>query len=79
MNMENEHKNQDLVTLTTVNQQAEAYMLKSFLEEAGFMVFLQNEMTAQLYGNAAGGVSIQVPDTEAEKARNLLIEAGYIK
>ncbi len=77
--MENEHKNQDLVTLTTVNQQAEAYMLKSFLEEAGFMVFLQNEMTAQLYGNAAGGVSIQVPDTEAEKARNLLIEAGYIK
>lgn len=77
--MENEKTNQDLVTIFVANQYPTASIIKDFLEEAGIMVFLQHEMTAQLYGNAAGGVSIQVPDTEVEKARNLLIEAGYIK
>jgi ribosome-interacting GTPase 1 len=77
--MEKEKTNSDLVTVFDTNQHAEALAIKDFLEDAGIMVFLQNELTAQIYANAAGGISIQVPDIDAEKARNLLIEAGYIK
>ncbi len=74
--MENEETNMKLVTVAVINLPYKASMIKIFLEEAGIMVFLQNEMSAQLY--PVGGIVIQVPDTDAEKARNLLIEGGYI-
>lgn len=68
-----------LVTVAVVNQLPVATILQYLLEEAGIMVFLQNELMSQLYGgNAVGGVVIQVPDTDAEKARQLLIEGGYV-
>jgi diphthamide synthase subunit DPH2 len=75
--MNNEETNIKLVTVAVANQPHEASMLKAILEEAGITVFLQNEMLAQLYANVVGGITIQVPDTDAEKARNLLIEGGY--
>ena len=79
--MEKERTNQDLVTVfvANANEHLTASIVKDFLEEAGIMAFLQHELTAQLYANAAGGIEVQVPDADAEKARNLLIEAGYVK
>lgn len=77
--MKNEEANQELVTVIVVNKQLTAYMIKDLLEDAGITVFLQNEMTAQLYANAAGGIVIQVPNTEVEKARELLKEGGHIE
>jgi hypothetical protein len=74
--MENEQKNMELVTVADVNNLYEASMLKDVLEAAGITVFLQNEMSEQLYN--VGGVLIQVPDTEAEKARQLLVEGGHV-
>ncbi|MDR2409229.1 MAG: DUF2007 domain-containing protein [Bacteroidales bacterium] len=75
--MENKKTNDELVTIIEVNQLTTAYMLQGVLEGANIQVFLQNELTAQLYGNCAGGIAIQVKDKDAEKARNLLIENGY--
>jgi hypothetical protein len=76
--MKNEETDQTLVTITTVDKQFTAYMIKDILEDAGIKVFLQNEITAQLYASAAGGIAVQVSDTEAEKARRLLNEIGNL-
>jgi hypothetical protein len=77
--MEKEQENNGLVTLIEINanELASAVMIQTLLEEAGIQVFLQNELISQLYGNTAGGIVIQVPGIEIEKARNLLIESGY--
>lgn len=75
--MEREQNHEELVTLIEVNQLATAIILQATLEEAGIQVFLQNELMSQLYCSCIGGVVIQVPYEDAEKARNLLIENGY--
>jgi hypothetical protein len=66
-----------LITVAIVGQAYEAHLLKMLLEEEGIPVFLGNEAIAQLYANLVGGSEIQVPDTDAEKARTWLIENGY--
>jgi hypothetical protein len=53
-------------------------MLRAHLEEAGFTVFVQNELMSQLYGNVFEGIAIQVPTADAEEARKLLVEGGYL-
>lgn len=65
-----------LITVTSVAQQYEAHMLKILLEEEGINVFLQDEVFAQLYAGALGGIKIQVAAADAEKARKLLVESG---
>jgi hypothetical protein len=74
--MSNEETNIKLVTVAVANKPHEASMLKTLLEEAGITVFLQNEMLAHLYANVVGGITIQVPDTDVEKARDLLIDGA---
>ncbi len=59
----------------------EAYTAKAYLESEGIEVFLQDEMTTQVfnfYSNAIGGVKMLVPDEQVNKAINLLIEGGYL-
>jgi hypothetical protein len=75
--MKNKKTNDELVTIIEVNQLTTAYMVQDVLRGANIQVFLQNELTAQLYGNCAGGVTVQVKEKDAEEARNLLIENGY--
>ena len=66
-----------LVTVATVEQPYEAYLIKGLLEEDGIAAFLQNELFAQLLpSTAAGGIKIQVSCTDAEKARQLLATHG---
>lgn len=60
----------------------DAYLAKALLESEGIDVFLQDEMTIQVfnfYSNALGGVKMLVPNNQAEKARELLKESGYLK
>ena len=66
-----------LITVAVVGQYYEAHLLKTLLEEEGIQVFLRNEAIAQVYANMLGGIDIQVPDVDAEKATNWIIENGY--
>jgi hypothetical protein len=75
--MKNNLKTEKLETIIVSPQLPLAYIIKDMLEGAGFTVFLQNENMAQIYSNILGGVEIQVPDSEVEKAIALLKEAGY--
>ena len=70
--------NPALVTVATVEQPYEAYLIKGLLEAEGIAAFLQDELFAQLLpSTAAGGIKIQVSCADAEKARQLLATHGY--
>jgi hypothetical protein len=71
--MENEPTDAKLVTIAVVHLPTTATILKNRLEEEGIMVFLQNELMAQLYGdNTVGGIALQVLDTDEDKAFDLV-------
>lgn len=69
----------ELVTVAIVNYSYEAEMIKSILEEEGYLVFLKDEFMSQIYVNAVGCVQVQVPGDVAEAARQLLIAGNYVK
>jgi len=74
--MSKQQTSEDLVTIATVAQHFEAYMLKALLEGEDIPVFLQDELFTQLYA-CLGGIKIQVPATDAEKAHKILVENGH--
>jgi len=60
----------------------DAYLAKSLLESEEIDVFLQDEMTTQIfnfYSNAIGGVKILVPTKDADRAIEVLKDGGYIQ
>ena len=64
-----------LVTVTTVLNPADAGLICSRLEAAGFHPFMPDENTAftmEGYTAAIGGIRIQVPENEADNAREFL-------
>jgi len=65
----------DLVTVSTAFNSAEAHLTRSRLDAAGFHAVVQNELSAlsmEGYSLAAGGILVQVPDAEADEAREFL-------
>ena len=65
----------NLVTLATFSTPIDANMAKSVLESAGIPVFIADEYTIGmnwLYSNALGGVKVQVPESVACEAREIL-------
>ena len=63
------------VTIHTSFNLAEAQLIRSRLEAAGFHAFLADEASALWAGGyvmAMGGIRIQVPDTEAADAGEFL-------
>ncbi|HEV7926162.1 MAG TPA: DUF2007 domain-containing protein [Verrucomicrobiae bacterium] len=64
----------EFATVSTANNPAEAELVKSRLEANGFLVNLKHTEAAFSlgYGFAVHGVQIQVPEDQAESARNLL-------
>jgi|HubBroStandDraft_1064217.scaffolds.fasta_scaffold584738_2 Putative prokaryotic signal transducing protein len=64
----------EFVTVSTSNNPAEAELVRSRLEANGFLVNLKNAEAAfsQGYVLAIGGVQVQVPEDQAENARDLL-------
>jgi len=65
----------EMVTVFTAFSPAEAQLVRSRLEAANFHPFVANELSALSidgYSLAAGGICVQVPETEAADAREFL-------
>lgn len=64
-----------LATIFTTFNLADAYLVRSRLEAAGFEPSLRNELSAltmEGYTMAAGGIDVQVPTARATEARLFL-------
>jgi len=64
-----------MVTICSYSTPYEANIVKSLLESAGIPVFIADEYTIGmnwLYSNALGGVKVQVPESLASEAQELL-------
>jgi hypothetical protein len=60
----------------------EASIAQAKLESMGIDSFLQDELTTQVisvYSNALGGAKLQVWKDDAERARHILMEGGFIQ
>ena len=69
----------ELVTVFTAFNSAEAQLVRSRLEAAGLRAFIRDELSALSmdgYALAVGGISVQVPDVEAELALELVRDGG---
>jgi Putative prokaryotic signal transducing protein len=65
----------DFATIFTAFNPAEAQLVRSRLEAAGFHPFVMGELSAltmEGYSLAAGGIRVQVPEAEAKDAREFL-------
>ena len=65
----------ELVTVFTAFSPAEAQLVRSRLDAAGFHAVVMHELSALSmdgYSMAAGGIRVQVPEAEAADARELL-------
>jgi Putative prokaryotic signal transducing protein len=68
-----------VVTIQTCSTLPEAQVVQSHLRGSGINAFLPDEMTVQnnwMWTNAIGGVRVQVPEEDAERAMDILREAG---
>jgi hypothetical protein len=61
------------VVFTTFSP-AEAHLIRSRLEAAGCHAFVQHELSSSLegYALALGGIRVEVPESEASIARELI-------
>ena len=65
-----------LVTISTAFNPADAQLTRSRLDAAGFYAVVTNELSALSldgYALAAGGIRVQVPESEAADAREFLV------
>ena len=70
----------DLRTVFRAFNSAEAQLVRSQLEAAGFTVFVADETSAlsmEGYVLGAGGIRVQVPDDREAEAKALLKSCGY--
>ncbi|MFM8471570.1 MAG: putative signal transducing protein [Limisphaerales bacterium] len=68
-----------LVTVFTAFNSAEAQLIRSRLEAAKLRAFVHDELSALSmdgYALAVGGIKVQVPETEAEEALELVRDGG---
>lgn len=64
-----------LITIKTFTYPHEAYVIRGRLESEGIRTFLKDEMTVQVhnfYSNAVGGVKLQVPAEDVDRALHIL-------
>lgn len=65
----------NLVTVSTAFNPADAQLTRARLDAAGFHAVVTNELSALSldgYALAAGGIRVQVPESEAAEAREFL-------
>jgi len=65
----------DLVTISRSFNPADAQLIRSRLEAAGFHAVVVNELAAlcfEGYALGTGGIRVQVPDAEAADAKEFL-------
>ena len=51
-------------------------MMKNLLESYQIPCFIKSENMGALYFNVIGGIEIQVPDSEAPRALNIVTNSG---
>ena len=64
-----------LVTVATFDMPTEAHLAKGLLEANGLAAFLADELTVGVawhLSNAIGGIKLQVPETDVERATGIL-------
>lgn len=69
------------VTLHSFTFPSEIFAIKGRLEAEGIECQTKDELTVQVhnfYSNAIGGIRLQVREKDYEKAKEILIETGYI-
>lgn len=69
------------VTIKTFTYAHEVGIIPSLLEAEGIKTFLKDEHLVTmdpLRSNAYGGIKLQVPLSEAQRAVHLLLEQGYL-
>ena len=74
--------NEKIITIHHFNLASEAMIVRGRLESEGIPCMIQNELIAQVapfYSNAFGGVKLQVNESDAEQAIEILKEAGYVE
>ena len=67
-----------LITVSRAFNPADAQLVRSRLEAAGFHAVVTSELSALSldgYAMAAGGILVQVPETEAAEAKQFLEES----
>lgn len=57
----------------------EAYSVKNHLASEGIEAVIQNEIAAQVYGNAVDKPKILIKEADVEKATTVLLKGGYLK
>lgn len=67
------------ITIWTFAYPHEAHFAKTKLESEGIAVFIKDELSAQVYSVAVGGLKLQVPEDDIERANQILMESGYIQ
>ena len=71
----------DLVTIASAFNPADAQLMRSRLEAAGFHASVKNELSSLSldgYALAAGGILVQVPAQEALEAKTFLEDSGPV-
>lgn len=71
-----------LVTIQTAFNPADAHLVRSRLEAAGFHPSVAHELSALSldgYALAAGGILVQVPAEEAEEAKEFLTSSKPVE
>lgn len=72
----------EFVTIAEFTWPTDTIVPRGLLEDAGIEIHLKDELTVQvynLYSQAVGGVKVQVRAADAEQARTILREAGFLK
>ncbi len=71
----------DFVTLATFSTSYDATPYKVNLEHEGIPCFLKDEHTvtaARIYEHAVGGIKLQVPKEDFQRAKQIMKDAGYV-
>jgi hypothetical protein len=71
----------DFILVTTLNGLQELYIVKPLLEEENINFYIKNENFIQmdpLYSVGTGGLDVMVVTADAQRAYDILKEAGYI-
>lgn len=72
----------EFVTLMNLTYPADVIAPKGKLESEGIEVFVKDELTVQVhnfYSNAIGGIRLQVPAEDFERAKTILLENGLLE
>lgn len=71
----------DFIYITTLNGLQELYIVKPLLQEEGIKFYIKNENMLQmnpLSSVGTGGMDVMVESPDAQRAYDILKEAGYI-